>query len=224
MVNILLDRYQLDADWLRPHLRPYLLPQHKVCVVAFSFRDNRVKCAADWQLLYGKAGSKLYSGIVSSLMAYGITEENIVFLDYFTDTKETAKAKVKQADVLYFLGGLPDRMYQRLEEFDLLNSMTKHNGVVIGYSAGAAIQLKEYHLSPDGDYPAFGYYPGLPYVDSMYLEVHYTGSDVQDKSIVRVLKEKHKPVYTTCETGGVIVENGRPRCIGDAQVFWPDIP
>ena len=43
MVNILLESYNLDADWLYDELKEYLKPEYKVAVVAFSFHDSRVK-------------------------------------------------------------------------------------------------------------------------------------------------------------------------------------
>ena len=89
---------------------------HKVAVVAFSFRDSQVKSLADWELLYGRENGKFYGGIVGGLAAYGIAEENITFIHYFADTKESAKNKIQCADIVYFLGGLPDKMMDRIKE------------------------------------------------------------------------------------------------------------
>ena len=146
MVNILLDYYDINNPWLFDTLKNYIKPQYKVAIIAFSFRDNRVKNLMDWNALYGKNGGKYYGGLVNALMTYGIDEDNVEFLNYFTDTKETAVRKIRSADILYFLGGLPDRMYERLREFDLVDIIMKHDGITMGYSAGAVIQLAEYHL------------------------------------------------------------------------------
>ena len=87
MINILLDRYNIDAPWLFDRLKEYIKPYHKILVVAFSFRDNRVRDNSDWQALYGKNQGKLYRGIIDSFKSYGIKEEGIEFLNYFTNTK-----------------------------------------------------------------------------------------------------------------------------------------
>ena len=63
----------------------------------------------------------------------------------------------------------------------------------MGYSAGALVQLAEYHLSPDTDYPRFTYQKGIPYLHGFYLEVHYEGTEEQNASIERVLAERGKP-------------------------------
>lgn len=220
MVNILLEGYDIDAPWLFGELRPYIRPADRVAVVAFSFRDSRVQCAADWDALYGKERGMYYGGITGGFAACGVPEENISFLNYFTDTPETAREKVENADILYFLGGLPDRMLERIEEFSLAEPLLQHRGVVMGYSAGAVIQMAEYHLSPDSDYPEFGYYRGLPYVEGFYLEIHYMDRPEQNASIRRVLAERGKPVYALeYREGALIVENGAVRTVGDVKVF-----
>ena len=120
----------------------------------------------------------------------GIPEENITFVNYFTDSKEKAADIVQGSDIIYFPGGLPDRMMERIREFELVNVLLQHEGIIIGFSAGAYIQLKEYDLSPDEDYPGFGYYEGLAFLQDFYLEVHYEDSPVQNAVIQRVLRER----------------------------------
>ena len=151
MINILLEGFDIDAPWLYDELKNYIKPNLSVAVVAFSFRDNRVKSLSDWNALYAKGCGKYHDGIVGGFTAYGIPEENVSFINYFTDTKETAAQKIKKADIIYFLGGLPDRMMDRIKEFDLYDILMQHDGILMGYSAGAVIQLAEYHLSPDDD-------------------------------------------------------------------------
>lgn len=158
--------------------------------------------------------------MVNTFSAYGVPEKNITFINYFSDTKESAKQKIAQADIVYFLGGLPDKMVERIQELDLWDALQAHDGVVMGYSAGALVQLAEYHLSPDEDYPAFGYYKGVPYLKDFYLEVHYENSEIQNQSIQRVLQERNHTVYATvCGKGAIIVEDGVVRLLGDVKVF-----
>lgn len=220
MINILLEGYNIDAPWLYEELKKHIKPMHKVAVVAFSFRDSRVKSLADWNILYSKENGRFYDGIVGGFTAYGIPEKNVSFINYFTDTKESAKQKIEAADILYFLGGLPDRMMDRIKEFDLQDTLMKHQGIVMGYSAGAVIQLAEYHLSPDDDYPEFGYYDGLPYLKDFYLEVHYEGTASQKAAIEKVIAERQKTVYaTSLMKGAILVDNGTVRLLGDVKEY-----
>ena len=220
MVNILLEGYDIDAPWLYDELKNYIQPTHRVAIIAFSFRDSRVKSLDDWNNLYSKDNGIFYDGIVGSFDAYGISEYNISFVNYFTDTKETAKRKIENADIIYFLGGLPDRMMDRIKEFDLRDSLMNHKGIIMGYSAGAVIQLAEYHLSPDDDYPEFKYYEGLPYLNNFYLEVHYENTSIQNATIQKVIEERKKTVYATvCMKGAILVDNGIIKLLGDVEEY-----
>lgn len=220
MINILLEGFDIDTPWLYGELKNYIKPNHSVAVVAFSFRDNRVKSLSDWDALYGKVNGKYHDGIVGGFTAYGIPADKITFINYFTDTKETAAQKIKAANIIYFLGGLPDRMMDRIKEFDLYDVLMQHDGILMGYSAGAVIQLAEYHLSPDDDYPEFKYYEGLPYLSDFYMEVHYEGTTVQEESIQRVLAERGKTVYATAfRSGAILVDNGSIKLLGNVKVF-----
>ena len=220
MVHILFDCPNTE-DFVT-ELSPYLKAGYKVCVVPFSFYDDAVYDTESFLKLFGEGGV-CYGETVRGLAPFGIKSEDIVFINYFSDTKDEARAKVEAADVIYFTGGLPDRMMDRIKEFDLEKALLAHTGVVMGYSAGAVIQLAEYHLSPDGDYPEFGYYEGLPYLNGFHLEVHYEHRKTQDEAIERVLNEKKKAVYVThTHMGGVVVDGDRILTVGRVDVHYPD--
>jgi hypothetical protein len=220
MINILLEGYDIDSPWLYDELKKYIKPFHKVAVVAFSFRDGQAKSLADWDLLYSKEKGKYYGGIVGGLLSYGISEDNITFINYFADTRETANEKISNADILYFPGGLPDKMMERIKELELFDNLMNHKGIVMGYSAGALIQLAEYHISPDEDYPEFKYCNGLPYLNDLYLEVHYENTADQNAAIQRVIEERNKTVYATvCMKGAILVDNGALKLLGDVKEY-----
>lgn len=219
MVNILFDCPNTQ-DFV-PELKKYFKKSDKVAVVAFSFYDDYVYDAQSWERLFGEGGN-CYVETVDGLAPFGIMPENISFINYFTDTRESAKQKIKDADVIYFTGGLPDRMMDRIKEFELEEALLSHTGVVMGYSAGAVIQLSEYHLYPDGDYKDYVYYEGLPYLSGFYHEVHYEHKPEQDESIRRVLRERDKTVYVShTRSGGIVIENGEITTIGRVDIYKP---
>ena len=56
--------------------------------------------------------------------------------------------------------------------------------------------LREYHITPDADYPLFCYGKGCGLIDGFGIEVHDDANDaVQRQSIERFLREKRKPLY-----------------------------
>ena len=222
MVNILLESFDIDAEYLRPELEKYIKRGNKVVIIAFSFRDREVLNADDWDALYSRERGKYYWGMIRPFEAFGISEDDIDFINYCTDTHESAVQKITDADIVYFPGGLPDRMMDRINEFGLRKILMQHNGVVMGFSAGAVIQMEEYHLSPDDDYAEFSYFNGLPYLKDFYLEVHYEGTETQDSAINRVLAERKTTVYATvCDKGAILVADGKFTLLGDVKTFEP---
>ncbi len=222
MINILLEGYDIAQPWLREGLGRYLRTGQKAAVVAFSFNDRKVGSLEDWNRLYSRESGKYYAGIVQGFMEYGLDEDDVCFINYFDDTHEEARRKAAEADILYFLGGLPDRMMERIDEFGLRDAMLAPGKILMGYSAGALIQLAEYHLAPDDDYPEFVYFNGLSCLDGFYHQVHYEGTDVQDEAIRRVLSERGKSVYATAfQNGAIIVDDGDITLLGDVRVFQP---
>lgn len=218
MINILFDCPNIDDFY--EELKDYFNENTKVCVVAFSYYDDCVYDCDSWDRVFGRGRGGMYFETVDSFKPFGVREENVVFINYFKDTKESAREKIENADVLYFTGGLPDRMMDRIRDFELTDAIMSHEGIVMGYSAGAVIQLSEYHLYPDGDYTDYGYYEGLPMLSDFYHEVHYRGLPQQKESIRRLLSERDKPVYVTHDKrGGIIVENRIIRTVGEVDVY-----
>jgi hypothetical protein len=222
MVNVLLESYNLTEPFLYDVLKPYIKPHHRVAIVAFSFLPSQATTLEQWLTMYGREEGMFYHWLIDPLMEFGIPEENITVVNYFADSKELAREKVENADILYFTGGLPDAMMDRLAEFELLDVLQSFDGLVLGCSAGAMIQLQEYHITPDWDYPEFGYYNGLPWLNDFYIEVHYEETQLQKDCIQRVLRERGKPVYAIHhDKGALIVEKGIITRLGETELFLP---
>lgn len=220
MVNVFVESYDLTLDYLRPALSEFIGPESRVAVVPLSFRDSQASSASDWDALYGRESGRYYAGIAAPLMAYGVAEENIRLINYFSDSHEAAQEIVRNADVVYLTGGMMDQYLERIDEFGLQDVLQAHKGVIIGYSAGALIQLAEFHVSPDNDYPEFGYYEGLSLLKDFYLEVHYQGNPVQQACIRRVLQERGKPVCAMVEEkGAILIADSGVQLLGDVRWY-----
>ena len=152
-------------------------------------------------------------------MDFGVREENINWINYFKDTKEEAKGKIRNSNIIFFTGGFPEKSMERLKEFDLIEEIRNFSGVIIGSSAGAMIQIAEYHITPDEDYQIFSYNEGLNLIKNFDIEVHYEGNEVQKCYINKVLNEKTDTVYAITDTGGIIVEHLKVVLLGDTRKF-----
>ena len=206
MTNILLNIYEFQAEWAKPVLGEILKPEHRVTILTMS-HGTEIPDKKTWEHLY-LPGQEIYNVLTGAYGAYGIPEENIQFVSWYHDTPETAPMKIGEADVLFLTGGLPDVFETRLEEWGLVEPIQQFTGIVMGCSAGARLQMTEYHITPDEDYDSYGYYPGLGLLNGFEPEVHYAASEVQKESIQRYLRERGKPVYAMTNQGGLLVQDG----------------
>lgn len=187
-------------------------------MIPFSF-DKNISNDMDWQNAYSKDNGKYYRSIVAPFLSYGITDENIRWINYFKDTNENSKDKIRNSDIIFFTGGLPDKIVCRLKEFDLINEIENFAGIIMGSSAGAMIQIVEYHVTPDEDYDTFSYNRGLNLIKNFDIEVHYKETEREKNYINKVLNEKTDTVYAIKDTGGMIIDNNEITLLGDVQKF-----
>lgn len=218
MVNMLFSLYNFHESWAKDIVSKYIKSNDKVLIIPFSFGE-KIGSDNEWQDAYSKNNGKYYESVVTPFLSYGIKEENINWINYFKDTKENAKNKIRNSNIIFFTGGFPDKMMLRLMEFKFIDDIENFAGVIIGSSAGAMIQISEFHITPDKDYSIFTYNTGLNFIKDFDIEVHYEGTEIQNKSIYKVLEEKRKKVYAITNTGGIIIDNEKITLIGDTKTF-----
>ncbi|MGX8834050.1 DUF952 domain-containing protein [Amedibacillus sp. YH-ame6] len=217
-VHILMNTSCVDEDWCFGALNKHIHGNDRVCVVAFSFWDDTTTID-DWNTQYAKDNGVWYKANTDVWKRYGIAEEQVVWVNYFEDSHESAKNKIVNSSVVFFTGGAPDLMMKRIHEFDLQETLARYQGVMIGYSAGAMIQLREYHITPDVDYPSFSYEEGLLMVDGFDIEVHYEETDVQHEYMKKVIQEKQCKIYAIYDDGGVVVKEDTIETFGRVKLF-----
>jgi peptidase E len=219
LINILLSNYDIDKDWLITETSKYINKHTKVVVIPFSFSNDEIKDLADWDRLYNKINGVYCFDIINQFLSLGVDKENILLLNYFTEEVKTMKKIIEQSDAVFFTGGSAELSMERIIEKDLLPEIKKCN-IIIGSSAGAMIQLKEYFGSPDDEYPEFKYFEGLGLInDNFSIEVHYCSTKSQDESIEKVLKKGAKTVYGISNNGALVYKDNQVMVFGDVTIF-----
>ncbi|MGG7057828.1 Type 1 glutamine amidotransferase-like domain-containing protein [Clostridium tertium] len=219
MVNILLSKYSFNEDWAKNELKRYINSDDKVVIIPFAFNEKFISNNIEWQNAYNSDYGKYYREIVTPFMDFGIKENNIKWINYFEDSNEEIKKIIENSKIVFLTGGLPDRAVNRVMEKKLLNYIDDSK-IIIGASAGALMQLKNYYISPDKDYSEFLHLSGLGLIDKdFYIEVHYEGTEIQNDCIKRILKEKTDTVYAIKDNGGIIIEDNAFLIIGDVITF-----
>lgn len=150
-------------------------------------------------------------GLAAVFEQYGIPLSQIEWVNYYTVDRAALAEKIARSDVLYFCGGEPELLYQRLELLKLMEPLRCFDGIVMGDSAGAVIQLERYRQQK-----------GLGYLQGFDLEVHFTGEEAQKETIQRVLHAHGRPVYALYPNGALVVENGWIHSIGEVVCVLPE--
>jgi peptidase E len=154
--------------------------------------------------------------MIDSFAPYDINESQISWIYYFDDTKESAKQKINDADIIYFPGGSPDQMMTRIIEFELKEHIEAQDKIFIGSSAGAMIQFSEYHISKDADYDCFSIQEGLTLISDFIIEVHYRRRKKQKSALRKMHRLTHKNIYSIPDDGAIIYNHLTIRTIGSA--------
>jgi peptidase E len=218
-MNILLDKLDFNEDWAYNTLKNIIKSEHKICIIPFAFHEEWIKNKEEWEKCYNKIDGEQYKIIAAPFYTYGINDDNITLVNYFADNSDSAKAKINSSDIIFFTGGFPDKIINRLEELDLINTAQQFKGIKMGWSAGTVMQCYEYFLSPDEDYPEFVYLKGLKYIEDFAVEVHYKNTEVQNESIEKYMREKGKKVYTTEPHSAIIVDGSDVTLLGNAKIY-----
>ncbi|MFA5471029.1 MAG: Type 1 glutamine amidotransferase-like domain-containing protein [Acholeplasmataceae bacterium] len=219
MINILLSRGILKENYMVEQLKSIIKKEHKVCILAFSHfqKITTSKKAYDG---YYKKGMEYYQKMIDSFMPYGIKENQISWIYYFDDTKASAKQKIIDADIIYFPGGAPDEMMERIHEFELKKVLEAQDKIFIGSSAGAMIQFDTYHISKDIDYDCFSLQEGLNLINDFIIEVHYRRRKKQKSALRKMHRLTHKDIYSIPDDGAIIYHNNTIKCIGSTTQLY----
>ena len=214
MVNVLLNYYNFDGDWARPHLEKYVKGK-KVLILPLAYREFQAWDNDSFLAIYGKGGEK-YPAITRPFLEYGLKEDDLDWLNPY-DGKDHV-AQIKNAELLFFTGGMPEKAIKRMVELGIVEAVSNFNGVVMGASAGAMLQLETYHITPDEDYAEYGIWRGLGLVKGIDLEVHYLATPIQLECSARAGKELGLPVYKMWHEGGLLIDGGKVTVMGNVEL------
>lgn len=203
-VHVLMNTSQFGEKWIRPWLKKLIRPRERVCVLAMSYFDD-TKNKADWDRQYAPGQGIWYRSNTDVFFPYGLKAEQIVWVDPFTDSPAVMKDKILRSSILLLPGGAPDLFMKRIRKYKLQRFLKNYTGLVIGYSAGAMIQLDDYHIAPDPDYPDYSDQKGFGALSGFDIEVHYQKRRPQLEAIEHVKEMSGKPIYAIYEDGALVV-------------------
>ncbi len=200
MTNILLSRGIIADPKIYIYLKNYISAKMKVLIIPWAYNKGE---ASKY-----KAGSDYINKLILDFMPYQIMPEQIEVLDYEKDSYEQMVDKIKKQDIIYLPGGEPELFYDRIREKGISEFIKKNANIVIGSSAGALIQFKQYHLTPVKGSKEIAFNQGLGLLDNFRIEVHYENTKAKNKNLDKVMEMAPIDIYCLYDDSMIIIENG----------------
>jgi len=219
MTHILLSRGILAEPHIFKHAKDYISRDNRVVILALSHFKDQFNTQGDYLAFYSKGG-EYYEKMINTFQAFNIDEHQVDWIYEGVDDTTSALKKISQADIIYFPGGAPELFMQRINELGCRDAIEAHQGLCIGSSAGAMIQIKNYHISKDSDYKRFSYELGLNLIEDLSIEVHYRRKKVQKSGMRKVFRSYRHPIYVIPDDGALIIANNQIFPINSARLYY----
>ncbi|MDO4194127.1 MAG: hypothetical protein Q4D24_12545 [Erysipelotrichaceae bacterium] len=216
MINILLNSTNFDQEWAGQTLISILKPHMKTVILPLSYDYGWASDADDWRIRY-ESGSDYTYDLLRPFRAYGITEEDITLMDYYSEDPDEMEYRIEHSDLLVLLGEDPNQCMERLDDLYLISAIRSYSGIVMGLSAGSKIQQEAYFKTIDDDME-FSYRQGLGLLHGFDLDTHYVQDVFHIMGIIRSLETQNLPVVVMPEKGGIVISGNQFALMGEAFV------
>lgn len=168
----------------------------------------------DYKLVFinapGLGGEENYlNNIIKCFKEINIEFSGIFDLEFNSDSNKLESFIKEENEIIYFLmGGNPLTQMEIIKKFNLENRIKEHNGLVIGFCAGA-INLSKYSIiTTDEDFDKCQSYEGIGRI-KLIIEPHYNTSDDENrnKEIKDFAKQYNQTIYALPDESIIVVEN-----------------
>ncbi|MCH5323876.1 MAG: Type 1 glutamine amidotransferase-like domain-containing protein [Eubacterium sp.] len=149
------------------------------------------------------------------------SEMGISFTDkYIVDgrvSKEEAREKIAQADVIWITGGHPINQMKYINSYGLPAALQSSKALIIGVSAGAINMAKRVVLPRRNFIPELSVYYGIGLVD-INIDPHF---DMSDEKHIEEIKEAAllSRIYGLYDDSFITVKDGVAEFYGDYIIF-----
>ncbi len=215
MINILCSYSNFDESWGYSAIEPYLSASDEVCVLPLEHQDGWLSEEVSLRNVYQK-GADAYETLVRPLRAFGIKDQQIHWVDD-SDTIVSTKEKIKNSNVLILLGSHPVDMIERIEDLQIKDELRNYDGVMIGISAGAMIQLDLFHMTADY-FEEFSFGEGLGVISGFDVDMHYQPESEHLYAMIRAIEDQDLAVVCCPEKSMMIIDGDHYELAGDAFV------
>jgi peptidase E len=202
MINVLLSTYDFNNGDCFLKLKDFLKPYMRVCIIPYSHHEDMYEDEELFDKMYNYNNGYELNFIARAYHDYGISRDQIRVINPFRDNKKLIEYKILNSDILFFTGGDPVKAMERMQDIrDILN---RFNGIVMGASAGAMVQMQEFVMCGEGY--SYGYYKGLGFINIDFEPiVHFEHSDHIFKLMIRSLRERPNHMLVPLKDGKCLI-------------------
>lgn len=168
----------------------------------------------DYKLVFinapGLGGEENYlNNIIKCFKEINIEFSEIFNLEFNSDFNKLESFIKDEKEIIYFLmGGNPLTQMEIIKKFNLENRIKEHNGLVIGFCAGA-INLSKYSIiTTDEDFDKCQSYEGIRRIN-IIIEPHYNVNNDKNrnKEIKNFAKQYNQTIYAVPDESIIVVED-----------------
>jgi cyanophycinase-like exopeptidase len=196
MINIVLSTYDFNNEYCYEQLKDILKPGLRACIVPYSHNDEIYEDIDKFNDIYNYDDvTSDYYALARSFRDYGIESIRII---HPNDSELMIQDKILKSDILFFTGGDPVKMMKRLEP--IMHIINQFDGIVMGASAGAMVQVKEFVMFGEGY--EYGYHKGLGMIDlDVDFLVHFKIDKEMVYIIMRSMRERPNTLLLSIKDG-----------------------
>lgn len=213
-MNILLNKTDFDQSFAASSLIDVLHDGMKVTILPFAHTEGWANDEVAYVDAFEK-DSMFSDDLVRPFLPYGIQKENITFVSMVQDSLETIVEKINSSDLIFLVGSDPDDMMDQLHDYGLVDVIKNYQGIVMGASGGALIQMDSFLSSHYEN----EYKEGLGLVSGVDLEIHYEEDETHLRNIIQSLETRRDQVLVLPDKGGLLIAGLNCAFMGSAFLF-----
>lgn len=226
MYSVFFSKIDIGMDIIATRLMSIVKNNSKVAIFPWAFPVEMT--SSEFENDYFSIGGKRYKKYLDELKKIGIKEKNYIVCNPYKHTKEELINIIKNSDILFFPGGNPEMMFKKvLHDTEILYDIKYFNGLIIGESAGAELQLKRYFItSKNNFYSYFSFYDGFGVInDPFYFDVHTVNDENYIKELTKAANDTKKTVYAIYDDGVLLYnrQTNELEKFGNIGVFKPNL-
>lgn len=191
------DYRKQENEKIDDYLKSVISPEMNILIIPFATDKSKY---VSWA-----------STLFNNFKRYGISKMEI--LDEDLPARVMAE-RIASSQVLFFTGGMPDKLMNKLIEKELLEKIKKYDGILIGYSAGTLAFCKDCVVLPEEGHPLVEVIEGMGLCD-FSTDVHYEES--HDVHLFELSKDRE--IYAIKNKSAIVLNKGKMSFIGEVFLF-----